>query len=109
MYRFEYHRPASLTDAVALARGNSEAKLLAGGMSLLSAMKLRLTAPSDLIDLSGIPGLKDIVVTEDNVSIGSMVSHAAVAASADVRARLPVISALAFGIGDRQVRNRGTI
>jgi carbon-monoxide dehydrogenase medium subunit len=109
MYPFDYHRPSSLADAVTLVREKPDAKLLAGGMSLLSAMKLRLTAPSDLIDLSGIRDLKGIVVAEDQVSIGSMVTHAAVAGSADIKARLPVISALAFGIGDRQVRNRGTI
>jgi carbon-monoxide dehydrogenase medium subunit len=82
---------------------------LAGGMSLLSAMKLHLAAPSALIDLSGIEHLREIVVSEEVVSIGSMVTHAVVAASADVKAYLPVIATLAFGIGDRQVRNRGTI
>ncbi|MGD9925392.1 MAG: xanthine dehydrogenase family protein subunit M [Pseudorhodoplanes sp.] len=109
MYRFDYHRPSALHQASALVRGRPEAKFLAGGMSLLSAMKLRLIGPSDLVDLSGIDELNGVSLNAGQIAIGGMSRHAVVAASPVVQIHLPVIATLAAGIGDRQVRNRGTI
>jgi carbon-monoxide dehydrogenase medium subunit len=109
MYPFTYHRPATLPDAVTLLRDGAEPKLVAGGMSLLPTLKQRLASPSALIDLSGLRELQDVRFTPGTVRIGAMVRHAAVAASAEIRARVPVLAQLAGGIGDVQVRNRGTI
>jgi carbon-monoxide dehydrogenase medium subunit len=108
MQAFAYNKPASLADA-ARAAGGADAKLMAGGQSLLAAMKLGLAAPAQVVDLSGIAELKGITVTGNTVKIGAMTTHAAVAASKEVATAIPALAALAGGIGDRQVRNRGTI
>lgn len=107
MQTFDYSTPSSLADARAAAAAG--AKLLAGGQSLLAAMKLGLQAPGALADLSGLADLRGISVAGGVVKIGAMTPHAAVAASAEVRAAIPALAALAGHIGDRQVRNRGTI
>jgi len=109
MYEFNYHRPSSLDEAKKILGDNDEAKLLAGGMTLLPTMKMRLASPSDLVDLSNIDGLKEIKDTGDAIEIGAMVCHAEVAASDIVRAAIPALSDLADTVGDAQVRNRGTI
>ena len=109
MYEFNYHRPSSLADARAILDGNDEAKLVAGGMTLLPTMKLRLARPSDLVDLAGIADLQGIRVDAANVEIGATVKHADVAGSADIRKAIPALAELAGMIGDPQVRNRGTI
>ena len=109
MYEFNYHRPASIDEAKTLLSGNEDAKLLAGGMTLLPTMKMRLAQPSDLIDLSSIDGLSDISDDGDSLRIGAMVRHAEVADSVMVRAAIPALADLAVRIGDAQVRNRGTI
>ena len=109
MYEFNYHRPTSIDEARKILRDNDEAKLLAGGMTLLPTMKMRLASPSDLVDLSKIEGLADISDSGDAIEIGAMVRHAEVAASDVVRAAIPALSDLADSIGDAQVRNRGTI
>ncbi len=109
MYEFNYHRPSSLDEAKKILGDNDEAKLLAGGMTLLPTMKMRLASPSDLVDLSNIEGLKEIKDTGDAIEIGAMVCHAEVAASDVVRAAIPALSDLADTVGDAQVRNRGTI
>ncbi|MCH8071314.1 MAG: xanthine dehydrogenase family protein subunit M [Proteobacteria bacterium] len=109
MYEFNYHRPASLDEVRKILGDNDEAKLLAGGMTLLPTMKMRLASPSDLVDLSNIEGLADISDSGDAIEIGAMVCHAEVAASDVVRAAIPALSDLADSIGDAQVRNRGTI
>ncbi|MFM1856375.1 MAG: hypothetical protein RLZ83_1684 [Pseudomonadota bacterium] len=107
MQAFNYSTPASVADAsAALASG---ARLLAGGQSLLASMKLGLQAPEALADLSGLPDLRGITVAGGVVKIGAMTTHATVAASAEVRAAIPALAELAGHIGDRQVRNRGTI
>jgi carbon-monoxide dehydrogenase medium subunit len=106
---FQYLRPASVQDAAQMIREQPEARFLAGGMSLLSAMKLRLAAPSHLVDLAAIDGLSGIAVVQDELVIGAMARHADVARSAQVRQLIPALAHLAGGIGDRQVRNRGTI
>lgn len=108
MYAFEYHRPTSLADAVAALSANEDAKALAGGMTLLPTMKQRLASPTDLIDLSGIADLVGISRDGNSVVIGAMTTHAAVHASPVVKDAIPTLSELANGIGDAQVRNRGT-
>jgi carbon-monoxide dehydrogenase medium subunit len=109
MYDFNYHRPTSLQEAKELLAANDEARLIAGGMTLLPTMKLRLAQPSDLVDLSGVDGLQGITDTGDAIEIGAMTRHADVAASDVVQGGIPALAELADGIGDAQVRNRGTI
>ena len=107
MYAFEYQRPASVADAKAAL--GADARYLAGGQSLIQAMKLRLSSSERLVDLGGIADLKGIKVDGGNIVIGAMVTHAAVAASADVQRACPALAELAGGIGDPMVRNMGTI
>jgi len=107
MHAFKYHRPSSVNDAAALAKG--EAKLLAGGQTLVQTMKLRLASPSDIVDLGTIKDLAGIKSDGKTVTIGAMTRHADVAHSADVKKAIPALAALAGGIGDRQVRAMGTI
>jgi aerobic carbon-monoxide dehydrogenase medium subunit len=109
MYEFSYHRPSSLDDARGLLEQNGEAMLLAGGMTLLPTMKLRLARPSDLVDLSGIGALAGIEDEKSSLVLGATTRHAEVAASELVRRRIPALAELAAHIGDAQVRNRGTI
>ncbi len=109
MHPFQYHRPASLKDALALGSQKGEGKFLAGGQSLVQAMKLRLSAPSDLIDLNALGDLKALKADAGGVTIGAMVRHAEVAASSAVAKAIPALAALAGMIGDRQVRHMGTI
>ena len=109
MYDFNHHRPASVDDAVAALSGASDGKIMAGGQTLIPTMKQRLASPSDVIDLGAIAGLKGIKEDGGNIVIGAMTTHAAVAADATVKAKIPALAALADGIGDAQVRNRGTL
>lgn len=109
MNPFTFHSPARAVDAAALRQRHAEASYIAGGQSLLGAMKLGLAAPSDLIDLNNLRDLKTIGVQGDALRIGAMASHAAVAASADVKKHIPALAALADGIGDPAVRSRGTL
>ncbi len=109
MTPFGYHSPARAADAAALRQRHADASYIAGGQSLLGAMKLGLAAPSDLIDLGALRELKSIAVQGDTLRIGAMASHAAVAASADVKRLIPALAALADGIGDPAVRTRGTL
>jgi carbon-monoxide dehydrogenase medium subunit len=109
MYGFEYHRPTSLEQAAALLAENDEAKLLAGGHSLLPVMKQRLAAPPALIDLAGIPGLAGIERTADAVVIGAMTKHVDVETSSTVREAIPAITDMVAVLGDPAVRNRGTL
>jgi aerobic carbon-monoxide dehydrogenase medium subunit len=108
MYAFEYQRAKSVADATA-ALAKSGGKALAGGQSLVGAMKLRLANPGTVVDLGGIPELKGIKKDGEAIVIGAMTTHAEVAASAVVRQAIPALAAMAEGIGDRQVRNRGTL
>lgn len=108
MKSFEFHRPQSVADAVTLLRGNDAAKLLAGGQSLLPVMKLDLAQPSDLVSLAGVRALKGIR-DGDPLVIGALATHDEVGSSPVVRKRIPGLAGLASGIGDAQVRNRGTI
>ncbi|HVT14897.1 MAG TPA: FAD binding domain-containing protein [Thermoanaerobaculia bacterium] len=112
MRSFEFHRPQSLADASALLRAKGAAKLLAGGQSLLPVLKLDLAEPSDLVSLAGlaeIGELRQIRSAGDDLVIGALATHDEVATSAEVRRRIPGLAGLAAGIGDAQVRNRGTI
>lgn len=109
MYETTYHRAASVADAVRLIKEAGDGKFLSGGMTLIPAMKTRLAAPSDLIDLRHIDGLKGIEVAGDAVTIGAATTHAEVAASEKLRAACPAICHLATHIGDPHVRNMGTI
>jgi carbon-monoxide dehydrogenase medium subunit len=109
MHAFEYHRPSSTKDALALAGQKSEGKFLAGGQSLVQAMKLRLSSPTDLIDLGSVKELSGIKVLGNAVEIGAMTRHADVAGSAEVGKAIPSLAALAALIGDRQVRHMGTL
>src|SRR5579872_1414154 len=109
MQDFNYQRPASLAEAGKALSAAREAKILAGGMTLLPTIKQRLASPSDLIDLAGIGELKGIKTDGSAVVIGAMTTHAEVAHSADVMKAIPALANLAEGIGDPQVRNRGTI
>jgi len=107
MYAFDYKRPASVADAKTALSG--DARFLAGGQSLIQAMKLRLSSSELLVDLGGIADLKTIRMDGANLVIGAMVTHAAVAASSDVKRASPALAELAGGIGDPMVRNMGTI
>ena len=107
MYDFSYQLPSSIEAAVA-ALAADEAKALAGGMTIIPVLKQRLNKPSTVVDLSKL-GLSGITVAGNTVTIGAMTTHATVAASADVRAKIPALADLAGGIGDIQVRHRGTI
>ncbi len=109
MNNFGYHRPASVADAAKALQGASDGKLVAGGMTLIPTLKQRLASPSDLVDLGGIAELKGIKLDGANLVIGAMTPHAEVAKSSVVKGAIPALSALADGIGDPQVRNRGTI
>jgi carbon-monoxide dehydrogenase medium subunit len=103
---FDYVRPGSLDEALsALRDGGEDAKLLAGGHSLVPLMKLRLAAPTLLVDLAGVPGLKGIERANGGWKIGAMTSHAAMAGEAD----LGLAAKVAHTIADPQVRHRGTI
>ena len=107
---FSYSAPSSLDDALALlAEHGDEAKLLAGGHSLLPLMKLRFAQPSHLVDLRRVAALSGITRTADALTIGAMTTHDAIAMSADVRSAVPMLADAAAHIGDQQVRNRGTI
>jgi len=109
MYQFNYHKANSLADAASAAAKSSDARLLAGGQTLLASMKLRLVSPADVIDLSGVPELKGIKVDGGNLTIGAMTRHAEVAASKEVQQSIPALAQLAAMIGDRMVRNMGTL
>ena len=109
MYRFDYQAPDSIEAALAALRENDEAKIIAGGMTLLPTMKLRLARPDVLIDINRIGSLAGIAEKDGAIVIGAMTRHADVAASKFVRDRIPGLADLAEAIGDPQVRNRGTI
>lgn len=107
MYAFTFERPAALADAVKLAEAGG--KPLAGGQTLLASMKLRLSAPEQLVDLGGIKELTGIRKDGDAIVIGAMSRHLDVANNAEVKAAFPALADLASRIGDRQVRAMGTL
>ncbi len=109
MYGFTFHRPETLRQAVNLLSKNEDAKLLAGGHTLLPTMKLRLAGPPQLIDLSRIEGLAGIELSGRSLNIGAMTRHADVNSSPVVQQAVPVLAKLAGMIGDPAVRHMGTI
>jgi len=109
MYAFDYHKPSSVADAVKALKSADDGKFMAGGQTLIPTLKQRLAQPSDVIDLGGVKELVGVSVSGGTVTIGAMTTHAAVANSAEVASAIPALAALAGGIGDPQVRNRGTI
>ncbi|HET7363745.1 MAG TPA: xanthine dehydrogenase family protein subunit M [Burkholderiales bacterium] len=109
MHAFQYHRPTSSKEAATLAGQKSEGRYLAGGQSLVQAMKLRLSSPTDLIDLGTIKDLAGIKASGAAVEIGAMTRHAEVASSPEIKKTIPSLAAMAGMIGDRQVRHMGTI
>ena len=109
MYDFSFQSPASAADAASALGAAEDGKILAGGQTLLPTMKQRLAMPSDLISLKGCRDLVGISSDGSTLTIGAMTTHGAVASSAEVAKAIPALSALAGGIGDPQVRNRGTI
>src|SRR4026208_1746910 len=108
MYEFNYHKDSSVADAAAKLAAASDAKLLAGGQTLIAALKLRLASPSDIVDLRGVAELRGIKKAGDSISIGAMTTHADVASSKDVLKAVPALANLAASIGDPMVRNMGT-
>jgi aerobic carbon-monoxide dehydrogenase medium subunit len=109
MYQFSYQKAKSLSDAAATLTKNADARLLAGGQTLIASMKMRLVSPSDLVDLSGIAELRGIKVDGSTLTVGAMTSHADVAASSEVKKAIPALARLAGEIGDRMIRNLGTL
>jgi carbon-monoxide dehydrogenase medium subunit len=108
--RFDYHTPQTLAETLALLREHGdEAKILAGGHSLVPAMKLRLAQPAHLIDVSGIVELRGVSTVDGWLEVGAFTTHWEVESSPVVHAALPYLSSVAGMIADPQVRNRGTI
>lgn len=109
MYNFEYHKPVSQKDAEELLGTKPNATLLSGGQTLLPTLKHRLAEPSDLIDLKGIGDLSGICEEDGAIVIGATTTHFDVSQSVLVADRIPALATLAGGIGDQQVRHRGTM
>lgn len=106
---FDYLAPTSLDEALQMLASTEDAKVIAGGQSLIPMMKLRFARPATLIDLSRIGGLAELDETEEELRVGAMMTHASLAASELLKARYPVMAAAAPQIADPIVRNRGTI
>jgi aerobic carbon-monoxide dehydrogenase medium subunit len=109
MYEFTYHKPTSLDEIANLLGTNEDAKLVAGGMTLVPTLKQRLAKPSDLVDLAAIASLRGITDAGDALVIGAMTRHGEVHNSPLVKQGIPALAAMAGMIGDPAVRNRGTI
>ena len=109
MYPFSYHRASGVADALARLAADPGAKLLSGGMSLLPSMKHRLSAPSQLIDLGGVPELRGISREGSALVVGAGMRHREIADDPTVRAQIPALAQTAAAIGDPQVRARGTL
>jgi carbon-monoxide dehydrogenase medium subunit len=109
MYSFTYVRPSTIADAVAQLGKAGDARFLAGGQTMIPTMKQRLAKPTALIDLGALAELKGIEKNGNAIGVGAMTTHREMAASAVVKAAIPALARLADGIGDPQVRARGTI
>lgn len=105
---FAYRRPGSLAEAVATLAGDSGAKVLAGGQSLIPLLSMRLAAPSVVVDINAVPGLDTIEVGDDGVRVGALARHAAVLASVDVRRVQPLVPMALAHVAHATIRNRGT-
>lgn len=106
---FNYHRPGSPDDAKQSFEGSDDPKYLAGGQTMIPVMKQGLAMPSDVIDLNGVEALRGVSIDGGKLSVGAMTRHAEVAASPEVANAIPALAALAGGIADPHVRNRGTM
>lgn len=104
---FSYHKATSVDDAIARIAANPEAQILAGGHSLVPAMKLRLAAPGELVDITGLDELKSIIIG-DAIEIGAMVTYAELRDHEGIKSKLPILAEAIAQVGDRQVRARGT-
>ncbi len=109
MYAFTFHRPQTVRQAAGLLAKNGDAKLLAGGQTLLPTMKLRLAGPPQIVDMTLIEGLSGIELSGRSLAIGAMTTHNEVNISPVVQQAAPVLAKLAGMIGDPAVRHRGTI
>jgi carbon-monoxide dehydrogenase medium subunit len=109
MYEFKFHRPTTVRQAAGLLARNEEAKLLAGGHTLIPTMKLRLAGPKHIVDMSQIEGISGIEMKGRSLSIGAFTRHVEVATSPIVKESIPALAELASVIGDPAVRHRGTI
>ena len=109
MHAFEYHRPKTIKEAVSLLRKIENARPLAGGQSIVAALKLRLARPAALVDLAALEELRGIKLDGATLTVGALTRHSEVAGSKDVAIGVPALARLANGIGDRQVRNQGTL
>ena len=106
---FDYHRAGSVAEAIQLLGSHQDAKLLAGGQSLIPLMKLRLARPAVLVDIGRLADLKGISVNGDTIHIGGLTTHQEIASSPQINSANPMLTEVAAGIGDQAVRNRGTI
>jgi carbon-monoxide dehydrogenase medium subunit len=109
MYSFSYSSPGTVDEALTIIANDEDAKLLAGGQTLIPTMKQRLAAPGQIVDLGKVKGLRGIHQLEGYLAIKAMTIHAEVASSSTVGAAIPGLASLAKWIGDPAVRNRGTI
>ena len=109
MYALNYVKAKSVKEAAAYLAKNPEAKLLAGGMTLIPTLKARLAHPTHVVDIAGLPELRGIAVRGGKLAIGAGSKHHDVATSSVVRKAIPALAGLAAEIGDPQVRNRGTL
>ena len=109
MYAFKYHQPKTVRQAANLLAKFAEAKVLAGGHSLIPVMKLRLASPSDIVDINGVEGLSSIEVKGRSIVIGAMARHFEVANAQVLQDVLPALAGVPGSIGDPHVRHRGTI
>lgn len=106
---FDYHRATSVSDAVAALAATPDAKVLAGGQSLIPLLSMRLAAPRMLVDINAIPGLDDIEVTADGVRVGALARHAAVLASGAIPVVQPLLPLALAHVAHATIRNRGTV
>jgi carbon-monoxide dehydrogenase medium subunit len=109
MHTFDYHRPATLKDAMAFLKKNENARVLGGGQSLIPALKMRLAQTPALVDITAIEELRAIKLEAAVLTVGAGLRHNDVAMSKEVQIGIPALARLAAGIGDRQVRNMGTL
>src|SRR6266446_5209636 len=105
---FDYQRPKSLAEAISLLAQNEDAKVLAGGHSLIPAMKLRFAQPKTIVDIGCIAELSYIREQDGKIAIGAMTTHFEIEASSLLRERCPLLPEVAQQVGDAQVRNKGT-
>jgi carbon-monoxide dehydrogenase medium subunit len=108
-YAFRYARPNSIAEAEAALKSDNDAKLLAGGQTLIATMKQRLASPSLLVDIARLPELRFLRKDGTRIVIGAGMRHHEIAASADVRSAIPALAEMAGSIGDPAVRYRGTL